>query len=386
MTRTICWIAVVGVVVLAGCMGGPGGAPTATEQTGDGLTNASSAAVPGVADGTLSNATALATAHSDALTSDGGNVSVTEDAETTSGSFQYSLSSDVETYSLTGTHQRTDGPTVDVSLWSNESVRIARQSADGEDHYRVVDRRRERPSGLDGLSEYLAAGDFTVANESTGNGTVVLTADESASTADSHGRFADAETFSGRLVVEESGLVRNLTVEASVDGEVRSIRYAVTETGVDSVAAPAWVENLPPGATVQAHLDVDVENGSILVIRHDGGDAVPRESVVSVTTNETSGEATFDEPLEAGDRQFLYVDADTGAATLATDRPPAEAVDSIEPPVSLTVRTDAGATLLNAGMSWGSDTASEPESGSASSSSASASGSSAEASRTDSTR
>ena len=81
MTRRLLVLVALAAVVLAGCTGGPGAdatpEPTATgtPTAGDGGTNAVSAEeIPGVSDGTLTNATALARANQELLSETGAKI------------------------------------------------------------------------------------------------------------------------------------------------------------------------------------------------------------------------------------------------------------------------------------------------------------------------
>lgn len=406
MLRRVLLVAVVATVVLAGCSGPTG--PGASEPTGDGSTDngptgdgpaePAGASVPGVSNGTLSNATALAEANQDALWANGGSVTVDWDTPSTVATFQLVAEPGFETYTLSGSPYGAS-PDGSVSIWTNESVRVVRTSDGGNASYRLLERGDDVPNVLEGVEDYLAAGEFTVANETEvvaetdgdgtsadeagENGTLVLTADEYVGETGQRGLMESPSSFSGRLVVGESGLIHEFAVDATDAGETHAYSFTVGDAGVETVEKPDWMADVPAAATLQPRLSVEIENESYLTVESDGGDHVPGGAVLSVSDNETSGEATFDAELAAGDTRYAYFDDATGKLTLTTDRPPAADADPLDSPVSVTLTSADGATFYSGGMAWETGSASAPadggsgERGSASGGSASGSESSA---------
>ncbi|WP_246989427.1 hypothetical protein [Halorientalis marina] len=407
MTRRALVLVLLAAVVLAGCMGGLGtetdpsteatdsnGTATVSSETTRGVSDGSSPteptdgnetatvsseSIPGVSDGTLTNATALARANEASLTETGGAVRIRRQSSAEQSTFDLVVGAGLTTYQLTGSRSASDDA-VDFDLWSNDTTRVIRTRADGEYNYRTNDRRDDRLSVLSGVEEYLAAGNFTVANESTGNGTVVLTADTFVTPADSYGPLTDVGSLDGRLVVSESGLIRSFTVAAATERETGSYSYTLLRTGVDRVDKPDWFDDVPAGATLQMQLDVNVENSSYLVVRNGGGDHVPSNTTISVTSNNTTTTATLDTSLMAGDTRYAYIDAATGTLQVTADRPTAGTVDSVTSPISVSLTTEDGASLYSAGMAWSSESAAASgngSSGGSSSESSDASGGSA---------
>ena len=374
MTRRALVLVALTAVLLAGCLGGPGSETTTEPMDGNGTATVSSETIPGVADGTLTNATALAGANEARLTETGGAVQIRRGSSGSQASIDLVVGAGLTTYQLTGLRSGGEG-SVDADIWSNETMRVIRTSYGGEYNYRTTDRRDDRLNILANVEEYLAAGNFTVTNESTGNGTVVFTADSFATLADSHSPLTNVSSLDGRLIVSESGLIQTLTVSATTDQEAGSYSYELRRTGIDRVTKPDWFDDMPAGATLQTQINVDVEDSSYLVVRNEGGDHVPSNTTISVTSNNTTTTATFDTSLMAGNTRYAYLDAATGALQLTTDRPTAETVEPVTSPISVSITTDDGASLYSAGMAWGSESASAPESG-GSSGSASAGGAS----------
>lgn len=372
MTRRLVVLAVLGAVVLAGCMGGPGAEPETADPTENGSSDASSAAIPGVTNGSLSNATALAAANDDVLASEGGAVRVDWDTPATNATFEVVAGEGFETYTLSGSPGGASG-TATVDIWSNETSRVIRSTTDGQESFQLVGRHNDRPNAIRDVEDYLAAGNFTVTNETGPNGTVVLSAEKYVPAADDHDPIENPTSFSARLVVDESGLIHTLTVDATVAEGPHWYDYAVTRTGIETVSAPAWTDDLPSAATLDAQLSVDVENSSHLTIQHDGGDAVPADAVVSVSDNQTSGQATLETPLADGETRYVYFEESTGDLTIAAERPSEDDLAPLESPASLSIETEDGVNLHSVGMGWGSASASEPDAGGSSGESAEAS-------------
>lgn len=347
------------VVVLGGCVGSPGPNPADPETGTETPSEISGAAVPGVTNGSLTNATALALANEAELSARGGAVEVNRSTETRQSSFRFVVGVDRATYTLAGTYSEVGDRATSISVWSNETTRILRMTSDGEHTYRASDRRHARLAALEGVRERLAAGEFTVANETTDEGTVVLTADGPDRSGAGDGPLTETSEYSGRLVVSKSGLIHNLTVSATVDGEDRTYRFGVRRTGIDRVDKPEWTDDVPASAWLDPTLSVNVENSSYLVVRNEGDDPVPRNATISITTNGTTETGPFETALETGDTRFAYIDATGGQLTVTSDRPSAGAVESVTSPVSVTITTEDNVTLHSGGMAWESESASE---------------------------
>jgi hypothetical protein len=358
MGRRAVAVLVVAIVLLAGCLGGPTGSNSDTTPTPTEQTPISSADVPGVSNGSLTNATALARANEAILVEQGAVVdtSYAEDGEATR--FQLRLGAGGSTYTLSGAYPAGGGQSSAVDIWSNDTSRFVRTDAGNDTQYRVVARDSGLPNTIRLTEDYLQSGQFTVQNDSRGDGTLVLTADEVAPSTDRGGPFSEPSAYSGRLVVDGDGLIQNLTVSAADEGRSVTYRYGLVETGVDSVSAPDWVADIPAGATLDPQLEVTLENESYLAIRHQGGDAVPRNSTLRLTMNETTSTATFGTELGDGDVRVAYVSADSGELRLVDQRPSAEVVDPLSSPISVSLVTDGGVTLHSGGMGWESGSAS----------------------------
>jgi len=354
--RTLALLVIVAVVA-AGCLGGPTDTAPAESPT-DGTTSISSDDVPGIANGSLTNASALARANEAALSETGGELTTSHGTDGAETSLRLRIAAGFSTYTLAGSFPGGGDQPQSIDIWSNETKRFVRSGTDGDARYRVVSREDDLPNTIALAERYLASGDFTVRNESRGDGTVRLTADEYTPPADGHGPFGEVSSYSGTLVVAESGQVQNLTVSAVDDEQTVRYRYELRETGIDTVSSPAWFDEFPESASLDPDVEVTVENSSYLAIRHQGGDAVPQESVLILTTNDTTRNATFETALGDGDVRYASIGADDGALRLTEERPDDSAIEPVMSPVSLSLVTDEGVTIHSGGMAWESTSAS----------------------------
>lgn len=360
MTRRLLLIAVLLSVVLAGCTAAPGAeTDDPTTSTDDRQTEVEPDAVPGVADGGLTNATALARANEGTLADTGGEVRVSRGGDSEQNEYRLVAGTDYATYSLSGTRSAGDGGAVDVDLWSNETTRLVRSQQAEETSYRVAERRHDRLNLLETPEDYLAAGDFAVDENASANGTVVLTADAAASDLAERAPLAAASEFEGRLAVTEAGLIESLTVTAVVGDGTVTYSYETVRTGVDSVDRSDWVGDVPASATLDPELFVHVEDESALTVRNEGGDPVPANATLSLTDNETSGTATFETALESGETRYAAFDAD-GELTLTTEAPDGVGTQ-LTSPVSVTITTADGVDLHSASMGWASEHVAESD-------------------------
>ncbi len=351
-------LALIIALVLAGCAGGLGVGTGPSDST-----DVSPEQVPGITNGTLSNASALVETNRNAVTADGAIVQINQSSAQMTVDARLVTGANLSTYTISSTGSGSDGQSRTVDQWSNETTQFVRTSSDEKTNYRVLDGPDDRLTILYSTYEFLSAGNFEVTNETAGGGNVVLTADSvsvaSAST-------VEAESFDGRLVLNESGQIQNLSVTATLNGETVTYSYELRQAGVDSVPKPDWVANVPPGATVQAQLSIDVEDDSYLALEHAGGDVVPSATAVRVESNGTTGTVSLDSPLSAGDTRYVYFDASSQELRATADRPEQSTVSPVTSPTSVRITTEGGAVLHSSSMGWGSESASASGSGSSS--------------------
>lgn len=364
-------LALVPALLLAGCLGGLAGTVPADS------TAVSPEQVPGVTNGTLSNASALVDANRNAVTTDGAILQVNQSSEQMNIDARLAVGANFSTYSLSGSGTVGEDRATAIDQWSNETTQFVRTAAAGETNYRVLDGYDDRLTILSATEEFLSAGNFEVANETAADGMVVLTADSASEASTS---MADPEQFDGRLVVSEAGQIQNLSVTLTRDGKSVFYSYELRQAGVERVPKPDWIQDVPPGATVQAQLSIYVENDSYLRLEHGGGDVVPSGTTVRVESNGTTDTVSVDGSLSAGETRYLHFDAASQDLRVSTDRPEERSVSPVTSPVSVRVVTDGGSVLHSSSMGWGSEMASETGADSSSDSSESSSDSTERAS------
>ena len=351
-------LVLVPVLVLAGCAGGLGAETGPSDST-----TVSPDQVPGVTNGTLSNASALVEANRNAVTTHGAVLQLNQSSAQGTIDARLVVGANLSTFTISSTGSLSNGQFTTVDQWSNETTRFVRTSSDEETNYRVLGGHDNRLTILSSFSRLLSAGEFQVTNETSGDGNVVLTADSVSAASSSTGDF---ESFEGRLVVTESGQIQNLSVTVTQDDETVTYSYELRQTGVDSVPKPGWIDDVPPSASLQAELSVDVENGSYLTLEHTRGDVVPSGTTVRVESNGTTDTVSLDSSLSAGDTRYVYFAASSQELRVTADQPETSAVSPVTSPVSVRIVTEGGAVLHSGGMAWESANTSEYGSGSSS--------------------
>jgi hypothetical protein len=347
-------LALVTALAVAGCAGGLTGETGPSDPT-----DVSPGAVPGVTNGTLSNASALVEANRNAVTTDGAVLQVNQSSPRSTISTRLVVGANLSTYRLSGTGSVGDGQPTSIDQWSNETTRFVRTASDTETNYRVVEGHGDRLTILASVERLLSTGEFQVANETAGDG-VVLTAD---SVSETGAPTVDAESFDGRLVVSESGQIQSASAAVTQGGETVTASYELRQAGVESVPRPDWIDDVPPGATIQAQLSADVTADSYLTLTHSGGDTVPAATTVRVESNGTTDTVSLDSSLSAGDTRYIYFEASSQALRVTADRPEQSSVSPLTSPVSVQVTTEGGVTLHSGSMAWGSESVSEGSSG-----------------------
>lgn len=247
MRRVASAVAVALLLLLAGCSvaPGPGGDTTGPP--------------PGVGDGELSNATALVTAHEDALVGTGfeyvAQVNATATRRTQEGRQTVAVDRrQATTVAADGSYRYrlvNGGTGARIDAWANQTVEVDRIRAGGQTRYRTVQPRP--PAELAGgalLRQYLGSG---LAVEST-NETDGRTYYTLASTASEPPEGAlpanatDVEDYQVRAVVDDQGRVHVLAAAANytIGGEraTLDVGYRLERTGVERVERPAWVDQV----------------------------------------------------------------------------------------------------------------------------------------------
>mgnify|MGYP006896934637 CR=1 FL=1 len=352
MTRRMLLVVVLASVVLAGCAGLQG-----TETPTDDGTDGEPDQMPGVSNGTVTDAEALVAANSASIAETGGELSVVYDAPDVNSESVLTVGADGTSVLSTTT---SDGPDQSGSLetYSNETATYVQMQSGSETRYRVVEQPGDAFDRINSsLTAYLAAGEFTVSNDSIDGTTAVFTSDSFSGLEDGE-VLDDANAVSARLVINQSGQVQNLTVTGEQRSETVTFTYELRQSAVERAAAPGWVSEIPPTAALHPELSVDVENDSYVRIDHTGGDAVPRNATLEVATDNASGTVAFDSALEAGETRYAYFATNDGSLVLRNEQPASDTTTTLTSPASIEVT--AGETALHSGsMAWGSESASE---------------------------
>ena len=361
MRHRLLVLLVITSVLLAGCTGIQG---TAT-PTGESPTTATPAeSVPeiepndiaGVSNDTLTNATALVTASGATIVQDGARLSIEQSGPSSEIQSLLTVGAD-GTSNRSTTYTDGSGQAETSDYYNNGSATYVRMESGNETSFRVFEQAYNPLDSVNSsLEATLAAGSFTVANESTDAATVVLTATEFRSGGDI---LSDGTISNARLVLAENGQIQNLTITGQRDGQTVTYTYELREPNVAHAAAPSWIADVPPSASLHPDLSTTVENDSYLRIDHDGGDPVPANTTLTLSANATSGTVAFNSSLETGETRYAYFDDGNGSLMLTAAQPTSEVTAPMESPASVTITTDDGVTLLNVGMAWGSESSSE---------------------------
>lgn len=354
------------LVLLAGCSGSDAGAtPTPTENSTPTTTPLPTTTTPGddrlapgVTNAGLVDADALLSAHRETLLADGaairlevtvagGNGTVTQRTSQTA-----EIGSNGFPVATNGSGTVPDGDQ-QVDAWLNETTSLFRFRAGGETTYRALD----QPAG--GTAELVFAGNvhlyvraaadaFAVRNVETRDDRRLVTL---AAEADLVNGSAGVDTEI-TMVVDDRGVIRSFDLEQrQAEGERYRVDFALERLGV-SPTRPDWVDSIPPGVFLETDLNVEVLDGRTIQLTNAGPDAVPAGATVTVVAGGATYDVTLGDPLGPGGERWLWVDADTGALTVGSDRPGADAARSLGTRATIVVRTQDGVTLVTADLAW----------------------------------
>lgn len=373
MRHRLLVLVVIVSVLLAGCTGiqgteTPTGETPTTATPTDSATEVEPSDIAGVSNSTLTNATALVTANGATIVQNGARVSIEQSGPNSGTQSLLTVGTD-GTSGRSTTYTASSGHTETSDYYYNGSATYIRMQSENETSYRVFEQEYNPLNSVNSsLETTLAAGYFTVANESTDSSTVVLTADEF-STGEHGGVLSDGTVSSARLVLTQNGQIQNLTITGQRDGQTVTYTYELREANVTHATAPSWIADVPPSASLHPELSTTVENDSYLRLNHDGGDPVPENTTLTLSANTTSGTVAFDSSFESGETRYAYFDEGNGSLMLSAEQPSSEVTAPMESPASVTITTDDGVTLLSMSMGWGSESSSEgTQSGTSSSS------------------
>lgn len=223
--------AIVVVVLLAGCFGGPGGgSPTDT-----GLTQSPTATVgpqaPGIPGRTLENVSALLETHNHTLNDAGFVLNVTANNRT----YRYRVASEGSTRSI----ESNDGS---VALWSNGTVSVSRRTTEDGVVYEEPGRdlSAERMTRVSRLEALLTSAPFKRSGTTECDGVPCIELHADGSTGDTY------TNFTADVRIDTDGVIRFFEAEYVRSGEEGSApsdyRYEVIELGDVSSDRPDWIE------------------------------------------------------------------------------------------------------------------------------------------------
>lgn len=255
--RVVSCLLVCVLVAAAGCAGlSPSGSAGQSLQS-DGGDAAVSA--PGVSADGLQNASELTAANREALLSSGYVAQVRLDATMTRGersrNFSLAQREAVEpsaTEFVYQTVRQVSSTRSRMAVWSNQSTAVLRNQRSNQTNYQRVQRSRivKQLTGQQLFAQYVAAGNYTLANTTTtDNETVyVFRSDEYAQqTAKAMPSVENVSSYQSRFAVDSAGRIQYMDVTMRYSGPrggtaEMQIRYVLQKTGDVSVRKPGWVD------------------------------------------------------------------------------------------------------------------------------------------------
>lgn len=352
MHRRASVVGIVALVLLAGCLS----TPASPDSPTDTATPDRSVAVPGVAQGQLTNASALVVATEETVRYNGAVVQLNSSFGTEQFDRRIVVTPGGTPLQLTGI--RTVGErSRSLELWSNSSVYAVRVETENGTDYRTHPRGYAVERVFAEIESYLQAGTYTVANESAQGGRTVLVADTYSP--DGDGPYDEVQSFEARAVVDEAGVVHELTVSATTARGDRQAAFELVRLGTERVQQPAWVADLPATAWLHPELSVDVHDGRYLTIETRGDDPLPANATIAVTTNESTASAAFTETLAPGDTVYAFLSADDRSLELARSTPTTAESAPLSSPIEIRIMAPDGRSVHSAGIGWESASARE---------------------------
>lgn len=401
-------VALVAVVLLAGAAGaavvGAGDAPTlqaqgnetnetanatagndTTNATPDDTANATADALPpGVSETGVDNASALVSAHRDALASTGyafefeqnysvdapENETVPMALADTNASQNASVGEGLAPFSVHTVSERTAGNQSQVSavdFWGNETVVAVRAEQANRTQYRTfqrmsndtgVARQLGQPS-FDAvitksriLAGVLRSGSFEVAGtEETEDGTLVtLRATEYNASLGVDPENVTA--YNATVVVDDQGLVHEFDFRlASTNREFPvelRYRFEVTDVGPQNVTEPAWVADAFEAAGAQ--VAVGTENGTYFTVTNTGDRPLRPGTTVVVAQDGTEQTVELQRPVPPS--RTVYVAPGDGNASVGYGSPPGGDAAELSGSYEVTVRSPSGGTAGQASFTF----------------------------------
>jgi len=242
-----------------------------------------------------------------------------------------------------------NGTAIRNAMWLNTTAMVTRHVEAGSTTYRVQPRLYPPESLIwySGLQRDIqfAADEYEVTGVDQRDGVRVVTLEASIDRVTGD----DVDDTTSTLRIDENGVIRDAETEVNYgSGNVYHTSYTVEQLGSEPPARPAWLDAVPPSASLNVEMDVFGFDETSAELVHTGGDAAPAGSVVTVVSNGTLYEATLDESFRDG-TLYLWIDEDDDLQ-MTSERPDSNAARELGPVVTVTVRAPDGGELFSTSL------------------------------------
>lgn len=372
------WLAVLVCVALLSVTG-VGAATSSLPHSGGVAAAPDGELPPGVTEDGVENATALVEAHRTALV-DAGFVSETRSSITVSpmGLQVESVEVGVVGAGLSTYRTRSTGfatkanctVEIDAEQWGNASVLLTRYEFGNETQYakQYLNQSPEAPGASElasspqelreaGLTQslllasVLQSGDFAIAETRTVDGRTLTTlrAEKLNESIASQPGASNVSHYDASITVDETGIVRSLTITGAVDeGDQRarfSYAFEVLALGPDEPLQPTWA----PSALDTVTADISIEPAEDrFVVANERGDPLPPGTTIQITHANASHDLVLDEGLEPGEAVYVYYPADERPPVVASEPPANDSARELSGEYEFVVRTPDGQVLVTA--------------------------------------
>lgn len=254
-----------------------------------------------------------------------------------------------------------DGPNEggEYVTWGNETLTASKIPTDEGAQYDVSNGSLadQDPVGLTlgaELQRLFANGEFAVESteERDGRTYVTLVATE-----------FDEGDGEAEIVLDDRGVVHEAAATTTDSSGETILEYEITAVGGVTVDRPAWVDDVPEDAALDVSVSFRTESGEYHTLTNRGEDAVPAGSTIEVVIDEEeTATLELEEPLQSGERVFLYA-TDEGYVLTREGVDQADRIESDANSASITVVSDEGTVLYQISVGWGSDSATDGSDG-----------------------
>ena len=257
-----------------------------------------------------------------------------------------------------------------ASQWGNDSLTLSRfQIGDWTQYQREHSNRTanvsERveisstPEQLDDagtsqgalLAAVLYASNFTVvATDTVGSHTLTtLRAAGLKNSINARLGSVNVTNYEVTLTVDERGLMRALTVDATVERGVHRLHHTqefeALALGVTEPLRPSWTQD------ALDFVDASVFAGperSYFEIAHSGGDPVPENSTIEIIHGGRADTLALDEELLPGEAVYVYYPENESSPVISSDPPAADTAQVLDGEYDVNVRTPSDQVIMAA--------------------------------------